>query len=108
MMGLGGAFYASYFAYLEPNVVFNPISFSLNILIVTMIGGIGRLSGPIVGAAVLVLTTEVFVHAFGEGNILMSGLLLIFVMLFMPEGLVGRLQREIDRRRVGFARRASP
>src|SRR5215211_5010620 len=45
---------------------------------------------PVVGAAVLVLTTEVFVHVFGEGNVLMSGVLLILVMLFMPEGLVGR------------------
>jgi branched-chain amino acid transport system permease protein len=107
MMGLGGAFYASYFAYLEPNVVFSAINFSLNILIVTMIGGIGRLSGPIVGAAVLVLTTEVFVHVFGEGNVLMSGLLLIFVMLFMPEGLIGRLQKQIER---GFfsTRRPAP
>lgn len=107
MMGLGGAFYASYFAYLEPNVVFNPINYSLNVLIVTLIGGIGRLFGPVVGAAVLVLTTEVFVHVFGEGNVLMSGILLILVMLFMPEGLVGRLQKEIDRGRFTWQRHPS-
>jgi hypothetical protein len=35
--------------------------------------------------------TEVFVHVFGEGNVLMPGVLLILVMLFMPEGLVGRV-----------------
>jgi branched-chain amino acid transport system permease protein len=103
MMGLGGAFYASYFAYLEPNVVFNAINFSLNVLIVTLIGGIGQLFGPVVGAAVLVLTTEVFVHVFGEGNVLMSGILLILVILFMPEGLVGRLHKEIDRRRFSWS-----
>jgi branched-chain amino acid transport system permease protein len=97
MMGLAGAFYASYFAYLEPNVVFNSINFSLNVLIVTLIGGIGLLFGPLVGSAVVVLTNEVFVHVFGEGNVLMSGVLLILFMLFMPEGLVGRLQKEIDR-----------
>lgn len=102
MMGLAGAFYASYFAYLEPNVVFNSINFSLNVLIVTLIGGIGRLFGPVVGAAVLVLTTEIFVHVFGEGNVLMSGILLILVMLFMPEGLLGRLQKEIDRGRLAW------
>jgi branched-chain amino acid transport system permease protein len=102
MMGLAGAFYASYFAYLEPNVVFNAINFSLNVLIVTLIGGIGQLFGPVIGAAVLVLTTEIFVHVFGEGNVLMSGILLILVILFMPEGLVGRLHKEIDRGR--FAR----
>ena len=104
MMGLAGAFYASYFAYLEPNVVFNSINFSLNVLIVTLIGGIGQLFGPVVGAAVLVLTTEVFVHVFGEGNVLMSGILLILVMLFMPEGLVGRLHKEIDRGRLAWQR----
>jgi branched-chain amino acid transport system permease protein len=102
MMGLAGAFYASYFAYLEPNVVFNSINFSLNVLIVTLIGGIGRLFGPVVGAAVLVLTTEVFVHVFGEGNVLMSGILLILVMLFMPEGLVGRMHKEIERGRFAW------
>ena len=107
MMGLAGAFYASYFAYLEPNVVFNSINFSLNVLIVTLIGGIGRLFGPVVGAAVLVLTTEVFVHAFGEGNVLMSGILLILVMLFMPEGLVGRLHKEIEHGRFAWGRQSS-
>jgi ABC-type branched-subunit amino acid transport system permease subunit len=49
-----------------------------------------------------VLTTEVFVHVFGEGNVLMSGILLILVMLFMPEGLVGRLQKEFDRGRLAW------
>jgi len=108
MMGLGGAFYAAYFAYLEPNVVFSSTNISLNVLIVTLIGGIGRLSGPVVGAAVLVLTNELFVHVFGEGNVLMSGILLILVMLFMPEGLVGRLQKEIDRGRLIWRRRLKP
>ena len=108
MMGLGGAFYAAYFAYLEPNVVFSSTNFSLNVLIVTLIGGIGRLSGPVVGALALVLTNELFVHVFGEGNVLMSGILLILVMLFMPEGLVGRLQKEIDRGRLIWRRRLKP
>jgi branched-chain amino acid transport system permease protein len=58
---------------------------------VTLIGGIGRLFGPVIGAMILVLTNELFVHVFGEGNVLMSGLLLILFMLFMPEGLIGRV-----------------
>jgi branched-chain amino acid transport system permease protein len=99
MIGLAGAFYACYFAYLEPNVVFNSINVSLNVLIVTLIGGIGRLFGPVVGAVVLVLTNELFVYVFGEGNVLMSGLLLILFMLFMPEGLIGAL-RSVRRSRV--------
>jgi branched-chain amino acid transport system permease protein len=107
MMGLAGAFYASYFAYLEPSIVFNSVNLSLNVLIVTLIGGIGYLLGPVIGAAVLVLTTELFVHVFGEGNVLMSGILLILVMLFMPEGLVGRLHKEIERGRFAWRRRSS-
>jgi branched-chain amino acid transport system permease protein len=99
MIGLAGAFYACYFAYLEPNVVFNSINISLNVLIVTLIGGIGRLFGPVVGAVVLVLTNELFVYVFGEGNVLMSGLMLILFMLFMPEGLIGAL-RSVRRSRV--------
>jgi branched-chain amino acid transport system permease protein len=91
MIGLAGAFYACYFPYLEPNVVFNSINISLNVIIVTLIGGIGRLFGPVVGAVILVLTNELFVYVFGEGNVLMSGLLLILFMLFIPEGLIGRL-----------------
>ena len=105
IMGLSGAFYACYYAYLEPNVVFNSVNISLNVLIVTLIGGIGRLFGPVVGAAVLVLTNEFFVHMFGEGNVLMSGILLIFIMLFMPEGLIGRLQKEVDRGHLAWRRR---
>jgi branched-chain amino acid transport system permease protein len=93
MIGLAGAFYASYFAYLEPNIVFNSVNISLNVLIVTLVGGIGQLSGPVIGAIILVLTNELFVYVFGEGNVLMSGILLILFMLFMPEGLTGRLAR---------------
>jgi branched-chain amino acid transport system permease protein len=107
MMGLAGAFYASYYAYLEPNVVFNSINISLNVLIVTLIGGIGRLWGPLVGATILVMTNEIFVHVFGEGNVLMSGILLIVFMLFMPEGLIGRLHKEIDRGRLAWRHRKS-
>lgn len=104
-MGLAGAMYAAYFAYLEPGIVFNGLTISLSALIVTLIGGIGTLMGPVVGAIILSITTEASIIYLGDANLLAAGVLLVAVILMMPEGVVGSIQARLvgDSARVAHA-----
>jgi ABC-type branched-subunit amino acid transport system ATPase component len=58
-----------------------------------MLGGAGTLTGPIVGAMILVPASEVFKNAFKEAHPLIYGTLIVLVVLFLPEGIVGTVAR---------------
>jgi branched-chain amino acid transport system permease protein len=85
---LGGALYGSLFLFIVPDQVLS-IDISNEIAIVAMLGGAGTLAGPIVGAVILESASELFKNVFQEAHLLIYGLLLILVVLFLPEGIVG-------------------
>jgi branched-chain amino acid transport system permease protein len=86
---LGGALYASLFFYIVPDQVFSLPEVSEKAAVVAMLGGAGTLSGPIVGAIVLETAQELFKTQFHEAYQLIYGVLLVVVVLFLPEGIVG-------------------
>jgi branched-chain amino acid transport system permease protein len=94
LTALGGAFYANYFLFVDPSIVL-PLSLSVEIALMAIIGGLGTVWGPALGAALLKLSSEAFRNAFEQANLLIYGLLLMAVILFMPGGLVGRSQEKI-------------
>jgi branched-chain amino acid transport system permease protein len=89
-----GSVFAHYITYIDPT------SFTImdSVLIVTMVilGGAGTFFGPLIGAALLVLLPEVMRFAglpselAGNAKQLIYGLILLFCILFRPEGLMGR------------------
>ncbi|HSE97028.1 MAG TPA: branched-chain amino acid ABC transporter permease [Blastocatellia bacterium] len=87
-----GAFYANYFLFVEPTVVL-PLILSVEIVLITIVGGLGTVGGPVVGAVLLKLSSEIFRNVFEQANLLIYGALLIVVILFMPEGLIGGFQK---------------
>jgi branched-chain amino acid transport system permease protein len=87
-----GALYGSMFLYIVPDQVL-ALDISNEIAIVAMLGGAGTVLGPIVGAVVLETASEVFKNSFKEAHRLIFGLLLIVVVLFLPEGIVGTIAR---------------
>ena len=89
---LAGAFYANYFLLVDPTIVL-PLSLSVEIVLMTIIGGRGTVEGPVLGAIVLKLSSEVFRTFFEEANLLIYGALLIVVILFMPGGIIGGLRK---------------
>ncbi|MCC7105051.1 MAG: branched-chain amino acid ABC transporter permease [Chloroflexi bacterium] len=104
-MGLAGSFYGLYYGNFEPNIVYSGLEISLTVLIITVVGGIGTIGGPLIGAIILTISTEVIRsgqlgQAAGQANALLSGLLLIVVILFLPEGIWGRVSQAIERRRL--------
>jgi branched-chain amino acid transport system permease protein len=91
LTALGGALYGSAFQYIVPDSVLT-IDISVQIAILTMLGGAGTLLGPIVGAVLLLSASELFKNQFQESHLLIYGLLIVVVVLFLPEGIVGGLQ----------------
>lgn len=91
LTGLGGALYGSAFQYIVPDSVLT-IDISVQIAILTMLGGAGTLLGPIVGAVLLLSASELFKNQFQESHLLIYGVLIVVVVLFLPEGIVGGLR----------------
>ena len=94
---LGGALYASLFLFIVPDQVLS-IDLSNEIAIVAMLGGAGTVLGPLVGSAVLETAAELFKNEFQEAHLLIYGILLVVVVLFLPEGIVGGAAALLRRR----------
>lgn len=89
--GLAGVFYAQYFLYLDPYIAFGP-AISVESLLVPIIGGMGTLFGPLLGAAALHAVSELTRELIGDVpgiSLVMYGVLLVIMVLFMPRGLAG-------------------
>jgi branched-chain amino acid transport system permease protein len=88
LTGLAGSLYAYYLFHINPDAVLK-LNWTLYPVLMCVIGGTGRIMGPVIGAffmtAVFTLTDIYFV----EINPIMAGLLIIIVMRFMPGGLIG-------------------
>lgn len=95
--GLAGAFYMNYMAFIDPHVVFSLHDISIMAILVGIIGGVGTFWGPAVGAFVMVWLQETFRSSFfgflpawvSQAHVLVFGLLVIFVIRYLANGIVG-------------------
>ncbi|HET7825041.1 MAG TPA: branched-chain amino acid ABC transporter permease [Anaeromyxobacter sp.] len=109
VVGVTGGLYASYFSFIEPADMFG-FDRSIAFVLMSVIGGIGTVLGPMLGAVVFVLLRQYLLASYPQLYLGLYGLLLIFIILFEPLGLTGlglRVARLVRRRRVA-ARTASP
>src|ERR671930_106948 len=96
-VALGGSFFASYQLYINPDLVYES-QISLQMIVVTVVGGIGTLEGPVVGALVIVPLSEYFRGLSPVANPLIYGLFIVIFMLFLPEGIVSGAGHLLGRR----------
>jgi branched-chain amino acid transport system permease protein len=96
-MGATGAIMATRWTYIDPGIAFSPL-FSFMPVLMAIFGGVGQLYGPIFGAAIFALLEEVLTTKFPYYYMLLFGIILIAVILFLPNGLVG-LVNKIRKRR---------
>jgi branched-chain amino acid transport system permease protein len=91
-----GTFYAQYVLFIDPESVF-PLSLSILICLVAVLGGVGTLWGPLLGAAVLIPLGEVTrIYLGGTGkalDLVIYGALIMVISVVQPAGLVGMLRR---------------
>lgn len=97
LTGLVGGFFAPYQGYIDPDIVFSSADISIAMIVVTVLGGIGTVFGPAVGAVIVVALSEVFRSTLGEAHFLVYAALIICIVLFLPEGILGRLERLFSR-----------
>ncbi|OZI48608.1 branched-chain amino acid ABC transporter permease [Bordetella genomosp. 4] len=103
MTALGGGIYGIFLSFIEPHIIFN-LLFSIQIALTVIIGGRGTIWGPAVGAALLVISGEIFRTAFAQANMLVYGVLILVVILVLPRGVVGEYAHKLIRRK--YANRA--
>jgi branched-chain amino acid transport system permease protein len=92
--GLAGVLYALHNRFAAPDFVFFLVSGET--VIFNVIGGIGTLVGPIVGAAFFLLLREGFSRFFTEYYLIPVGVIFIAMVIFMPQGLLGFARRWLN------------
>ena len=95
--GLAGVLYAIQNRFAAPDFVYFLISGEA--VIFNVMGGIGTLVGPIVGAGFFLLLREFFGRLMGDQfpYLIPVGLIFIVMIIFMPQGLLGFLRRALNR-----------
>ncbi len=123
LTGTAGALYMNYMGFIDPHVVFSLHDISIMAILVAIVGGVGTLYGPAVGALIMVALQEVFRSAgFGalqaltdamgggfmsvvtkyvsQAHVLAFGILVVVVIMNLPNGVVGdwaRIKRAFRR-----------
>ena len=91
LMGSGGAFYVQVFQYIDPGLAFGPHT-SVEALVGAIVGVMGTLWGPVVGALTLHVLADVTRNLFGQLpgiNMVVYGAVLVLIVMFMPSGISG-------------------
>ena len=112
LIGAAGALYTNYMGFIDPKVVFSLHDISIMAILVGIVGGVSTTYGPAVGGFIMVAVQEIFrTGGFGllnslgkttgwpfmntltkyvsEAHVLSFGILVIVVILFLPNGVVG-------------------
>jgi len=91
LAGFAGAFYMNYMGYIDPKVVFALHDISIMAIMVVIVGGVATRWGPVVGAVIMILLAELIrtIPRIGAAHHTVFGVLLIVVIIFLPNGVVG-------------------
>ena len=98
---LGGSLYAHKELYIDPASVLHT-GLSIKMALVSILGGVGTLSGPVIGAAVLTLIeegTRVIFGGSGKGtDLIIYAALIVVIAVYYPSGVVGWIRSYLSRR----------
>ncbi|WP_295548414.1 branched-chain amino acid ABC transporter permease [uncultured Pseudacidovorax sp.] len=90
-MGMAGAFYVQVFQYIDPGIAFGSTS-SVEALVAAIVGGMGTVWGPLLGAFALHVLADLTRNLFGELpgiNMVIYGCVLVLIVMFLPRGIAG-------------------
>src|SRR5579862_7707149 len=94
LTALAGTFYVQFIYFIDPNIAFN-FSVSIEAALVSIVGGIGTLWGPVIGTVLLETTSALLQRWLGSGfvgvQLTVYSLILMAVILWRPTGLIGVL-----------------
>jgi len=96
--GIAGSVYAYWLTYIEPTQAFD-MNLNIHFVMAGLLGGLGTVLGPLLGAIVLQLLSESIWSHFLEVHFAVLGVLIILVVLFLPGGLMSLLQGYFPQKR---------
>lgn len=88
--GIVGGLWAYQNTFIDPDIVFLPAR-TVELVMMTMLGGLGTVAGPVIGAASIYWLRDVVWARFLDYHLIVQGVLLILIVLFLPEGIMGTL-----------------
>lgn len=96
MGGAAGTFYAQKYLYLDPPIAYS-IHLSVEMLLVTIVGGMGTVFGPLIGAFVLHIVNEIARHFIDTPglSLIVYGFILILIISYLPNGLMGLFKKKM-------------
>ncbi len=97
---VGGSFYAQYVLFIDPQSILG-MNLSLEIMIYAIVGGIGTVFGPLMGAAVLIPAGEFARNLFGHSkagtHLIVYAIFLVWIILRAPRGIGGWIEDQLGR-----------
>jgi branched-chain amino acid transport system permease protein len=99
-VALGGGIWSYHTTHISPVFAFD-LLIGVDMILMTMLGGLGTVWGPVLGAFILVPARDVILFRFGATQIhlAISGALMLAIILFLPQGILPTLQEWVVRRR---------
>ncbi len=92
-MGAAGAVIATRLTYIDPQSAFNAAEYSFMPVVMAIFGGMGQLFGPVLGATVFAYLREKLITQYPYYYMLVVGIILVLAVVYLPNGLVGLLQK---------------
>ncbi len=96
--GLTGGIHAMYLGTIEPYSIFS-VNWTITAVNIVIIGGIGTLFGPIIGAIFSMILSEAL-KDYQSIHLIVTGVILILVIRFLPAGIWGQVSSHISLRRI--------
>lgn len=87
-----GAIIAPRYVYIEPAIAFTPL-LSFQVVIMALLGGTGRLWGPLVGVIPFTFLWEIISASFPNQTLLLLGVSFLVIVYLLPKGFVGLLEK---------------
>lgn len=98
LAAIGGTFYGQYLLFIDPDTMF---LLSVPIMLMAIMGGVGSLLGPLVGAGLLIPLQEIArIYWSGSGRAidqLVYGILIIIIVIIQPRGIMGMVDWLTDK-----------
>ena len=103
---IAGALYAYWMSFIGPDEVFD-IMIAVNTIVIMLIGGAGSILGPVIGAFVISLLSEVVWSTFLEYHLAVLGITIIIIVFFVPKGITGTIADFIKKRELRLRKKVS-
>jgi len=101
-IGMVGGTYAYWITFIDPDTIFN-VGITVQVIIMAVLGGAGSLAGPLVGAFILTIISEVLNAYVPNAHLTVLGVIIVLVVLLIPHGVIEYLgfKRKLSFRSIG-------